>query len=132
MVAPLLLLAEPKAVLASLSKSNLSFPSRCRIKQRKDFEQALRSESMINKWFVLHLFKTVNNYARLGMVVSKRTMPKAVPRNFAKRLIRECFRHNLSGLPSQDFVVRIRRNLTHENSHEARSALTALLLATKS
>ena len=127
-----MLLAEPKAVRASLSKDDFTFPSRCRIKQRKDFEQALRSESKINKWFALHLFKTANNYARLGMVVSKRTMPKAVARNFAKRLIRECFRQNLAVLPATDFVIRIRRNLTHENSLEARSALIALLLATKS
>jgi ribonuclease P protein component len=130
-VALLLLLAEPKAVPASLSDSDQSFPSRCRIKQRKDFEQALRSECLINKWFAVHLLKNVNNYARLGMVVSKRTMPKAVARNFAKRLIRECFRQNLSELPSHDFVVRIRRNLTHDTLHEARSALIALLLAAK-
>jgi ribonuclease P protein component len=130
-VVPLLLLAEPKAVLVSQSDSNQSFPARCRIKQRRDFEQALRSEYLINKWFALHLGKTVNNYARLGMVVGKRTMPRAVARNFAKRLIRECFRQNLAQLPSQDFVVRIRRNLTRENSLEARSALIALLLAAK-
>lgn len=118
-------------MLVSQSDSNQSFPARCRIKQRRDFEQALRSEYLINKWFALHLVKTVNNYARLGMVVGKRTMPRAVARNFAKRLIRECFRQNLAQLPSQDFVVRIRRNLTRENSLEARSALIALLLAAK-
>lgn len=118
-------------MLASLSDNRQSFPSCCRIKQRKDFEQALRSECLINKWFAVHLYKTVNNYARLGMVVSKRTIPKAVARNFAKRLIRECFRQNLSELPSQDFVIRIKRNLTRDNSLEARSALIALLLATK-
>lgn len=127
----LLLLAELKAVLASQCSINHSFPSRCRIKQRKDFEQGLRNTSLINKWFAVHLVKTANGYARLGMVVSKRTMPKSVARNYAKRLIRECFRQNLTVLPELDFVIRIRRNLTQNTSSEARSALISLLLAAK-
>lgn len=128
----LLRLAEQKAVPASLSDHINSFPSRCRIKQRKDFELALRSECLINKWFAIHLFKSLNTNARLGMVVSKRTMPKAVSRNFAKRLVRECFRQNLANLPALDFVVRVKRNLSKDNSYEARSALVALLLTAKS
>lgn len=116
---------------ASLYSLNNSFPSRCRIRQRKDFEQALRGKYLINKWFSVSLFKTENTNARLGMVVGKRTMPKAVSRNFAKRLIRECFRQNMSQLPAVDYVVRIKRSLTKDNSFEARSALLALLLAAK-
>jgi ribonuclease P protein component len=127
----LLLLAELKAVLASQFSINQSLPSRCRIRQRKDFEQALRNNALTNKWFAVHLVDTANGYARLGMIVSKRTMPKAVARNFAKRLIRECFRQNLTVLPALDFVIRIRRNLTQNTSLEARIALIALLLAAK-
>lgn len=127
----LLLLAEPKAVLASQYSINQSLPSRCRIRQRKDFEQALKNSGLINKWFAVHLVNTANGYARLGMIVSKRTMPKAVARNFAKRLIRECFRQNLTVLPALDFVIRIRRNLTQNTSLEARTALIALLQAAK-
>jgi ribonuclease P protein component len=130
-VVQLLLLAEPKAVLASQFSINQSLPSRCRIRQRKDFELALKNSGLINKWFAVHLVNTANGYARLGMVVSKRTMPKAVARNFAKRLIRECFRQNLTVLPALDFVIRIRRNLTQNTSLEARTALIALLLAAK-
>lgn len=125
-------LAELKAVLASQFSINNSFPSRCRIKQRKDFELALRNGYLINKWFAVHLVRTANNYARLGMIVSKRTMPKAVARNFAKRLIREAFRQNMTDLPAFDFVIRIRRNLAIDASLEARSELIALLLAAKS
>lgn len=124
-------LVELKVVLASLSNFDQSFPSRCRIRQRKDFERALRNNCLINKWFAVHLFKNDNNVARLGLVVSKRTISKAVARNFAKRLIRECFRQNLTVLPSNDFVVKVRQKLTKSSASEARTALIALLLTAK-
>jgi ribonuclease P protein component len=46
-------------------------------------------------------------HARLGMVVSKRLLPRAVDRNRVKRCIRECFRLKLAELPACDFVVRL-------------------------
>lgn len=109
----------------------LIFSSSYRIRQSKDFEQAFRHKSLVNKWFAIHLVTSNRKFARLGMVVSKRTMAKSVSRNFAKRLIRETFRLNLSDLPPLDFVVRIRRNLTKESSIEARIALLELMLSAK-
>ena len=70
-------------------------------------------------------------FARLGMVVSKRTIPKSVARNFAKRMIREVFRHNSSKLPALDFVIRIRRQVSNSSSDEARTALLELMLTAK-
>ena len=107
------------------------FPSSHRIRQSKEFEHAFRHKSLINKWFVIHIVNCNHEYARLGLVVSKRTMAKSVSRNFAKRLIRETFRLNSSRLPALDFVVRIRRNLTKNTSIEARSALLELMLSAK-
>lgn len=107
------------------------FPASHRIRQSKEFEQAFRHRSLSNKWFALHLVKSNHEYARLGMVVSKRTMAKSVSRNFAKRLIREMFRLHWSNLPALDFVVRLRRNLSKETSAEARSALQQLMLSAK-
>jgi ribonuclease P protein component len=46
-------------------------------------------------------------HARLGMVVSRRLLPRAVDRNRVKRCIRECFRVRLDKLPACDFVVRL-------------------------
>ena len=107
------------------------FASKQRIRQSKVFEQAFRNKALINKWFSINLLESNNNFARLGMVVSKRTMPKSVYRNYAKRLIREIFRHNASTLPALDFVVRIRRNLTKKTAFEARDALLQLMLSAK-
>jgi ribonuclease P protein component len=126
-----LLLAEPKAVLASQCNNCYSFPLRCRITQRKDFEQALSNPGLSNKWFVVYPRQAETIVPRLGVIASKRIMPKAVSRNYAKRLIREIFRANLPTLPALDFVVRIRRAISRDTANEAKSALLSLLLAAK-
>ena len=45
--------------------------------------------------------------ARLGMVVAKRLLPRAVDRNRLKRCVRETFRMRRLNLPPCDFVVRL-------------------------
>lgn len=46
-------------------------------------------------------------YARLGMVIAKRLLPRAVDRNRVKRCVRETFRLQRFDLPACDFVVRL-------------------------
>jgi ribonuclease P protein component len=110
---------------------SFAFSSSQHIRQSKDFELAFRHKGLINKWFSIHLLDSSLETARLGLVVSKRIIPKSVHRNFAKRLIREIFRHNAGELPALDFVVRIRRKVTRENSIDARTALQELILTAK-
>jgi len=43
---------------------------------------------------------------RLGLIVGKRFLPRAVDRNRAKRVIRESFRQ-APNLPAMDIVVRV-------------------------
>jgi ribonuclease P protein component len=100
-----------------------------RIRQRAEFEQAFRADRLTNKWFVIYARNNESGCSRLGLVVSKKTMPKAVTRNFAKRLVREVFRRDFpAGLPL-DIVVRARRLINPENSAEGRQALVYLLQA---
>ena len=106
-----------------------AFPSGQRIRQSRVFLQAFRHKGLTNKWFTIHLVDSKQELARLGMVVSKRTIPKSVSRNFAKRLIRELFRLNSSKLPALDFIVRIRRNMTKDSATEAKVALLQLMLS---
>ncbi|NJN51402.1 MAG: ribonuclease P protein component [Gammaproteobacteria bacterium] len=47
--------------------------------------------------------------ARLGLVVGKRQLRRAVDRNRIKRLVRESFRTREPGLPDLDIVVRLSR-----------------------
>jgi ribonuclease P protein component len=46
-------------------------------------------------------------YPRLGMVITKRLLARAVDRNRVKRCVRESFRQVLPELPACDFVVRL-------------------------
>lgn len=110
---------------------SFAFSSDQRVRQSREFEQAFRNKAYTNQWFAIHFLENKSDFARLGMVVSKRTMPKSVHRNFAKRLIREIFRNNSYQLPAVDFVVRIRRKLDKNSSVEARSALLQLMLSIK-
>lgn len=49
-------------------------------------------------------------HARLGVIVAKRVMKRAVDRNRVRRLIRESFRHHQETLGGLDIVVLVRCN----------------------
>jgi ribonuclease P protein component len=49
--------------------------------------------------------------ARLGVVVSRRFLPRAVDRNTLKRIVREAFRARSSELPDADVLIRLRQSL---------------------
>jgi len=44
---------------------------------------------------------------RLGVIVPKRVLPRAVDRNRVKRLVREWFRNNQSRLGNRDILIRV-------------------------
>jgi ribonuclease P protein component len=48
-----------------------------------------------------------HSLARLGLIVPKRHVPRAVDRNRVKRLIREWFRHNQGLVSGRDLLVRV-------------------------
>jgi ribonuclease P protein component len=45
--------------------------------------------------------------ARLGLIIAKRHLRRAIDRNLVKRLVREAFRIRHSELPSRDLIVRL-------------------------
>jgi len=108
-----------------------TFASNQRVRQSSVFEHAFRHKGLTNKWFAIHLKDSNQEFARLGMVVSKKLIAKSVCRNHAKRLIRDLFRLNSSKFPALDFIIRIRRKLPKESSGEARAALLQLMLSAK-
>lgn len=87
---------------------------------------ALCANYLSNKWFTVYIRKNKNGFSRLGIIASKKNMPKAVSRNFAKRIIRDVFRLNFLALSSMDVVVRAKRQFNSETSIEGRQALLRL------
>jgi ribonuclease P protein component len=66
--------------------------------------------------------------ARLGIVVAKRLIPKAVWRNRLKRLARESFRVQVPPSCPVDIVVRCKRGILRSEQVKAKGALESLLL----
>lgn len=79
-----------------------------RLLRKKQFDQVLRGASVRAGRGPLRLAARDNDLetARLGLIVGKRMLPRAVDRNRAKRVIRESFRQ-AGELPPMDIVVRV-------------------------
>lgn len=119
--------AGPRGASGLQSRAGQSLPRCRRIRNRAEFEQVLKAASIANKWFAIHAKENKTGVSRLGVVASKRIMPTAVSRNYAKRLMRETFRRNFSTDSTLDVVIRVKNKLDPGNSMEGRMALIQLL-----
>jgi ribonuclease P protein component len=79
------------------------------------------------RWFQVYARPNGAEGARLGVVVSKRIMKKAVSRNYYKRLARDVFRHQCASVAGADFVVRPREQIVPELAANARVEMANLL-----
>ena len=88
--------------------SRRDFARASRLLRKKQFDEVLRDASVRTGRGPLRLAARDNELekARLGLIVGKRMLPRAVDRNRAKRVIRESFRQ-VGGLPAMDIVVRV-------------------------
>ena len=66
------------------------------------------------------------SHARLGLVASRKALPRAVDRNRGKRLVREVFREVRDGLAGRDIVVQLRTELSRQNNAAARRDLLSI------
>src|SRR3990167_10921545 len=73
-------------------------------------QELLLSQSLTikNKYFLILFKPNQQKHARLGIIVSKQFIKRAVDRNQLKRVIRESFRHHQEDLKELDIVVIIR------------------------
>jgi ribonuclease P protein component len=63
-----------------------------------------------SKWLIALYRSNGLSYARLGLMISKRYLKRAVDRNYLKRILREIFRHHHRDLQGFDIVVMLRRS----------------------
>jgi len=66
-------------------------------------------------------------HPRLGIVVSKKTVRRAVARNYMRRVLREWFRLNREKLGGLDVVVRAQKAFVRAEFHQVQEELLQFL-----
>jgi ribonuclease P protein component len=89
---------------------NQSFARRYRLTKTDEFSSVFGFRKAIRgKWLMLHYQPQAEgaSAARLGLVVGKKQLKRAVDRNKVKRIARELFRRQRADLPAYDLIVRL-------------------------
>lgn len=81
------------------------------------------------RYFLMRWKPNGKRHARLGVIVGRRAIPRAVDRNRCKRLVREVFRGMLWAFPALDVVVLCREAVPRALGGAAREELTGLFRA---
>jgi ribonuclease P protein component len=83
--------------------------------------------SAAGNFFQVYAKPSTRGESRLGITINKRYVPRAVARNFCKRLARETFRVNRAALGGVDLVVRARAVVLVASSAQARTEILELM-----
>ncbi|MHB1084723.1 MAG: ribonuclease P protein component [Thiobacillus sp.] len=79
-----------------------------RLVNKADFDRVFADNQRARTDYVLVMARPNQaGFPRLGMIVAKRLLGRAVDRNRVKRCVRESFRLVMPELPACDFVVRL-------------------------
>jgi ribonuclease P protein component len=112
----------------TLTASRFSFSSARRLDGPHAYAAVFAFKCWVTgEWFQVYARPNGSPAARLGIVVSKRIIPRAVARNFCKRLVREVFRAERAALAGVDVVVRPRAAVTRATAALSRAEIRALL-----
>ena len=89
---------------------NQSFARRYRLTKTDEYSSVFGFRRAIRgKWLMLHYQPRNDGLAdaRLGLVVGKKQLKRAVDRNRVKRIARDVFRRQRVDLPACDLIVRL-------------------------
>ena len=106
-----------------------SFPKSVRIQASSDFRNNKENGERLAKGCLLAnwQFLPTNSFSRLGVVTSKR-IGKAVIRNRARRMIRECFRlHKYEFINKIDLILIARKSIAKYSFQEVEKDFMELL-----
>ena len=106
--------AAPRAVQDSRFSLSGKFTVAHRLLRENGFDHVVYAENIADGCFKVFFVRNSKRNARLGIIVGKKTLPGAVDRNRAKRIIREVFRRHKVKLCKLDMVVMVRRAYPQE------------------
>jgi ribonuclease P protein component len=85
--------------------SKKRFPKNHRLINSDHYSRVFsRPDRFIGVGYTLLTRTNEQGFARLGLALSKRKIPRSVDRNRIKRIVRESFRYRFSDLPSVDII----------------------------
>ena len=93
--------------------SGFGFPRKLRLTDASQFRAVFGNAQfkVSNRHFLVLARDNQLDHGRLGLVIGKKHLPKAVQRNRIKRLLRTSFRLNQDLLPGLDIVILARSNM---------------------
>ena len=106
-----------------VSPNSNGFPPAFRLHTPAEFNQVFRSGTQSTDACFRAYASNNQDSARLGISVSRKTIPAAVDRNRIKRLVRDSFRKNHATLPAADIVIQARRRSGYMDNAGIRNSL---------
>ena len=88
--------------------ANNHFNNQLRLKKASEYQAVFKTgKKLTSPYFSIINKANQFSHSRLGIIVSKKSVRKAVERNRIKRIIRESFRLNYQVLPALDVIVMV-------------------------
>ena len=108
--------------------SETAFPRCVRLLKAAEFKRVFDNTELRSSSPHLLVLATANeqDQARLGFVLAKKQIKRAVDRNRVKRVIRESFRHHQTKMASLDFVILARSGLAELDNQQIREMIDGL------
>ena len=116
----------PSAVLKKEEPvSDFGFSKKLRLLGAADFQPVFKHAryKVSCQHLLLLAYDSATPFPRLGLVIAKKNVARAVQRNRVKRLLRESFRHKQSLLPAVDIVILARSGLGKLSNDEIRQKI---------
>lgn len=110
---------------------NKAFPREMRILSSEEYDQVFKNPKplrMGSKGMLILARPNELEHPRLGLIVPKKVLKRAVWRNRVKRLVRESFRLSQDTLPNLDLVFLAKPGIGEIPNRELRSTLKWLLI----
>lgn len=106
---------------------NNTFPRSSRLLTSRDFDKVFKKPVRVSAPGILILAHyNHTDEARLGLVISKKVLKRAVWRNKVKRIVREAFRNSRDILPAADIVFIAKKGIGEIGNKQLSSCVTRL------